>query len=147
MIKEQIKLNDLIEIEIKKLGINGEGIGYYHKLAVFVDNALPGEIITAKVTEIFSNRLLADIEEIKVKSPDRLEVMFPEYELCGAYSMQHVTYEKSLQIKRDILINALNPKMKPNGKRSSRNLLRRKSRSSTWHGVTKPTEHMDGHNV
>lgn len=108
MINEQIKINDLIELEIKKLGINGEGIGYHHKLAVFVDNALPGEIITAKVTEIFPNRLLAEIEEIKVKSPDRLEVMFPEYELCGAYSMQHVTYEKSLQIKRDILINALN---------------------------------------
>lgn len=108
MINDKIKLNDLIELEIKKIGINGEGIGYYHRLAVFVDNALPGEIINVRVIEIFANRLIAEIDEIKVKSPDRLEVLFPEYELCGAYNMQHVTYDKSLQIKRDILINALN---------------------------------------
>lgn len=37
--------------------------------------------------EIFFNCLLVEIEEIKVKSLDRLEVMFLEYELCGVYSM------------------------------------------------------------
>ena len=97
-----------MKLQIKKLGINGEGIGYYHQLAVFVDNALPDEVIIARVTEIHPKRLIAVIDEIKVSSPDRLEVLFPDYELCGAYSMQHVTYEKSLHIKRDILINALN---------------------------------------
>ncbi len=34
-----IHLNDVINIDIKKIGINGEGIGYYQKLAVFVDYA------------------------------------------------------------------------------------------------------------
>lgn len=108
MINNQIKLDDFIELDIKKLGINGEGIGYYHKLAVFIDNALPGEVVVAKVTEIHPKRLVAEIHEIKLSSPDRLEVKFPEYELCGAFGMQHVTYNKSLEIKRDILINALN---------------------------------------
>ena len=38
-----LKENDLILLSIKRLGINGEGIGFYKRLAVFVDNAIPGE--------------------------------------------------------------------------------------------------------
>ena len=30
------------KIEIKKLGINGEGIGYVDKKVCFIDTALPG---------------------------------------------------------------------------------------------------------
>lgn len=108
MINQQLKIHDLIEVEIKKLGINGEGIAYYNKLAVFIDNALPGEVILAKITEIFENRVLAVIDSIKVSSSDRLPVLYPGYDLCGAYSMQHVTYQKALELKRDVLVNAFN---------------------------------------
>ncbi|VEU82242.1 23S rRNA (uracil(1939)-C(5))-methyltransferase RlmD [Acholeplasma hippikon] len=108
MINEQLKIGDVIEVEIKKIGINGEGIGYYHKLAVFVDNALPGEVVDVKLTELYETRGVAEIINIKVSSPDRLEVKFPSYDACGAYSMQHLTYKRALALKRDILVNALN---------------------------------------
>ncbi|CCV64622.1 23S rRNA (Uracil-5-)-methyltransferase RumA [Alteracholeplasma palmae J233] len=108
MINEKLKLNDVITIEIKKTGINGEGIGYYEKLAVFVDDTLPGEIVDVKITEIYDTRIVGQIEDIKVKSPDRLEVLYPDYALCGAYGMQHVTYKKALELKRDVIVNALN---------------------------------------
>lgn len=108
MVNEQLKIDDVIEVLIKKIGINGEGIGYYHKLAVFVDNALPDEVVDVKIKEIFPTRIVAEIVNIKVSSPDRLEVKYPLYESCGAYNMQHLTYKRSLQLKRDILINSLN---------------------------------------
>ena len=44
-------MNKIIEIEIKKLGINGEGIGYYHKKAVFVDDVLPGEVVKVEILQ------------------------------------------------------------------------------------------------
>ena len=33
----QVKLNEKILITIKKIGINGEGVGYYKRQAIFVD--------------------------------------------------------------------------------------------------------------
>jgi predicted RNA-binding protein with TRAM domain len=41
--------NQEILLSIKRVGINGEGIGYYRRLAVFVPGALPGEDAVVKM--------------------------------------------------------------------------------------------------
>ena len=38
-------------VEIKKLGINGEGIGYIHKRICFIQDALPGEIVDVEIVQ------------------------------------------------------------------------------------------------
>ena len=38
-------------VEIKKLGINGEGIGYIHKKICFIQDALPGEIVDVEIVQ------------------------------------------------------------------------------------------------
>ena len=38
-----------MKLEIKKQGINGEGIGYYKKKPVFIDNVLIDEIVDAEI--------------------------------------------------------------------------------------------------
>jgi len=43
------KLNVLLTI--KKIGINGEGIGYYKKKITFVKGALPDEVIVCEIME------------------------------------------------------------------------------------------------
>lgn len=45
-----IQLGQTLTLPIKRLGINGEGIGYFKKTIVFVPGALPSETITAEVT-------------------------------------------------------------------------------------------------
>ena len=39
----KIELNQTFPLTIKRLGINGEGVGYFKKQVVFVPGALPGE--------------------------------------------------------------------------------------------------------
>lgn len=39
------------EIEIKKIGVNGEGIGFEGSLPVFISGALPGDIVEYRITE------------------------------------------------------------------------------------------------
>ena len=46
-----VNLNQEILLTIKRIGINGEGIGYYKRLAVFVPFALPGEEDVVKIVE------------------------------------------------------------------------------------------------
>ncbi len=46
-----MKKDQKIVVTIKRLGINGEGIGYYKRKIVFIPKALPGEVVLASVTE------------------------------------------------------------------------------------------------
>lgn len=104
--QQNIKLHDIIELEIKRMGINGEGIGYYQKLAVFIDGALPGESVLAQVTEVFDNRATASILKILVQSKDRTTPFCPVFDECGGCQTQHFNYQAMLKQKRDILIKS-----------------------------------------
>ncbi|HOI84477.1 MAG TPA: 23S rRNA (uracil(1939)-C(5))-methyltransferase RlmD [Acholeplasmataceae bacterium] len=103
---EHIKVNDKLDLEIKRMGINGEGIAYYQKLAIFIDQAIPGELIEASIDEVYDNRALAHIESIKQPSVDRKTPFCPVYETCGGCQTQHINYEALLHHKRDILLKS-----------------------------------------
>jgi len=59
-----------IPLTIKRLGINGEGIGYYKRNVVFVKGALPGEEVYAELTKINHNFAEAKVLKIQKKSSD-----------------------------------------------------------------------------
>ena len=61
----QITSEKDVIITIKRLGINGEGIGYYKKKIIFIPNALPGEVVVAKITETFPKYLEGELIRIK----------------------------------------------------------------------------------
>ena len=52
MVTNVVKEKQEILLSIKRIGINGEGIGYYKRLAVFVNNTLPGEECVVRITEV-----------------------------------------------------------------------------------------------
>lgn len=114
MVNTQVKVGQTIQLNIKKLGINGEGIGYYKRLIIFVAKALPGEKVIAKVTQSNPKFAQADLIEIKKKSRDRITPPCRFYDRCGGCQLQHLTYEKQLDFKRDLLQQALN-KYRPQG--------------------------------
>ena len=61
----ELKVNDEVIVDIKRLGINGEGIAYYKKLAIFVKNALPGEGVNVRITNIKKNMAFAEVIDFK----------------------------------------------------------------------------------
>ena len=103
---EHIKIDDVLDLEVRRLGINGEGIAYYKKLAIFIDHAIPGEKVKAKIKEVYDNRAIAEVESILVSSPDRMIPFCPVYETCGGCQTQHISYEASLTFKRDIILKS-----------------------------------------
>ncbi len=50
--KTSFSVGQLLEVEIKKIGINGEGVGYNNRQVLFIPGALPTEIVQAKVTKV-----------------------------------------------------------------------------------------------
>ena len=97
------KLNVLLTI--KKIGINGEGIGYYKKKITFVKGALPDEVIVCEIMEETPKYIIGKLVKVKEPSPYRVEVK-KEYAESGAYGLAHVSYEKQLEYKRNILLDA-----------------------------------------
>ena len=102
-----IKVGQEFPLTIKRLGINGEGVGFFKRHVVFVPGALPGEVITAHVTEVKRKFATASIKTIREASEDRVTPPCPVYEECGGCQLQHMTYPRQLVEKRDIVIQAL----------------------------------------
>ena len=72
-------VNDEFILDIKRIGINGEGIGFYNNKAVFVDGLIPGESANVKVTEVLDKMLKAQVKEMKKTSEYRKEPLCPFY--------------------------------------------------------------------
>lgn len=105
--KVQIEIGQKFPLTIKRLGINGEGVGFFKRNVVFVKGALPGEVVTAKVSKIHKNFAEAEIVRIRETSKNRITPPCKIYEQCGGCQLQHLSYEGQLKEKRDIVIQAL----------------------------------------
>ena len=85
----------------------GEGIGRVNNFTVFVPGTILGEKIRVKITEVKKNFARGQLEEIILSSPDRIEPRCPVYNFCGGCQLQHIAYEKQLEMKREIVENVL----------------------------------------
>ena len=103
----KIQVNQTFPLTIKRLGINGEGVGYFKKQVVFVPGALPGEEVVVEATKINPKFAEAKIKKIRIKSPHRVQPLCPVYDQCGGCQLQHLGYEQQLKEKRDIVIQSL----------------------------------------
>ncbi|MBV7506376.1 23S rRNA (uracil(1939)-C(5))-methyltransferase RlmD [Bacillus sp. sid0103] len=110
----KIELNQTFPLTIKRLGINGEGVGYFKKQVVFVPGALPGEEVVVEATKINPKFAEAKIKKIRIKSPHRVQPLCPVYDQCGGCQLQHLNYEQQLKEKRDIIIQSLERHTKVN---------------------------------
>lgn len=107
-----LKIGQTISLKIKRLGINGEGIGYHRKTIVFVPGALPKEDISIKITQVAPTFAHGELTKINQVSPERVSPLCPVYETCGGCQLQHLSYPAQLAFKKDLLQQALH-KFKP----------------------------------
>ncbi|WRP07184.1 23S rRNA (uracil(1939)-C(5))-methyltransferase RlmD [Rossellomorea aquimaris] len=103
----KIELKQQFPLTIKKIGINGEGVGFFKRKIVFVPGALTGEEVVVEVTKVHPKFTEARIKKIRQKSPERTKAPCPVYEQCGGCQLQHLSYEGQLDAKRDILLQSL----------------------------------------
>ena len=103
---QQVNLGDLILLTIKRMGINGEGIGYYKRQAIFVDGALVGEEVEVEITSVKDGFAYGEITKFKKTSPNRTTPKCPYFGKCGGCQLQHIKYEEQLIQKQEIVKEA-----------------------------------------
>lgn len=102
-----INKNDEIIIDIVDQGFTGEGIGKVDNYPLFIDFALPGEKIKARVLKTNKNFGFGKMMEILEKSDTRVEPPCPYYYRCGGCHIMHSSQEGQLEFKRKRVIDSL----------------------------------------
>ena len=84
-------------------------LGGPHGRVVFVRHALPGERVTAEITELHKGYLRADAVEIHEASPDRVEQPCPYARpgRCGGCDLQHVAGDAQRRWKEAVVAEQL----------------------------------------
>lgn len=94
-------------VEIKKLGINGEGIGYIHKKICFIQDALPGEVVDVEIIEETRQFLKAKVVAYIQKSQYRQDSFCKESKKCQGCALTTLEYSQHLSFKKGLLKDAL----------------------------------------
>lgn len=102
-----MKKNDMIELKIEDIGVDGEGIGKYEGMTFFVKDAVIGDKVTAKIMKLKKHYGYARLAEIKEASPDRVEPCCIYARSCGGCQLQALSYEKQLAFKQKKVMDNL----------------------------------------
>ncbi|PIP81111.1 MAG: 23S rRNA (uracil(1939)-C(5))-methyltransferase RlmD [Gammaproteobacteria bacterium CG22_combo_CG10-13_8_21_14_all_40_8] len=94
-----------IELDIVDLTHDGRGIGRLEGKTVFVDRALPGEKVLAKLTQ--KKRKYDEASTIHVinASDLRVEAACQHFDICGGCSLQHLEHQSQISFKQALLKN------------------------------------------
>jgi len=95
-------------LKIEKLDHYGRGITKLDNKTVFVENALPNEIVEIKINKEKKNFIEACVSRYIEKSDKRVEPKCPYYDYCGGCNIMHLSYADQLKFKQEKVKNIIN---------------------------------------
>ncbi len=97
----EVQKNDVITVQIHDIGTEGEGIGKADGFTLFVKDAVPGDVVEARIVKVKKNYAYARMEKVVTPSPFRVEPKCAFHRQCGGCQLQALDYQKQLQFKQD----------------------------------------------
>ena len=94
-----LKKNDEIVLEITDITNEGNGVGRYDGVAVFVAGSSVGDVINCKIVKVNKSYCYGIITGFVTKSPYRIDDDCPVSKNCGGCSFRHFTYEQECEVK------------------------------------------------
>lgn len=110
--KAQVQKQSLLnmrmgEFTIDRMGHDGRGVSQWNNKTLFVDGAIVGERVTARLVEDHSRYTEARVDEVLDASPLRQVPPCPHYTTCGGCQLQHLNSEQQIVFKQDALLEQL----------------------------------------
>lgn len=97
----------VISLEVKDLNHRGEGVGKADGFTLFIPGALPDETVTVEVTTVHKKYAEASLQAISKSSAHRIPPPCPYFHRCGGCQLQHLSYEKQLAWKQNLITETL----------------------------------------
>ena len=97
------------ELTLTAMAHGGSAIGRHNGRAIFVPYAIPGERITARLTQDRGRFATAEVIEVLEAAPSRVTPRCPYFGqgLCGGCQLQHIDYAAQLELKHQIVIDQM----------------------------------------
>ena len=103
----EIKKNEIYSVCIEDMSDEGLGIGHINGMTVFVKDTAVGDEAEIRIVKVKKNLCFGRLEKLTVPSKFRCEAVCPVARQCGGCTLQHITYEKELEIKKDRVLGCL----------------------------------------
>lgn len=102
-----VEKNKEYEIKIESVTSEGMGVGHIDGFCVFVPETVDGDVVRALIVKVKSGYAYAKVRELLEKSPYRVDAVCSEFSKCGGCQLMHIDYKKQLEIKKEIIENAI----------------------------------------
>jgi len=102
-----LKKGDEINLEIESLAFGGRGVARVNGLVVFVEDALPGQQVTARIIRKRKGYVEARLLTVLKESAEAVLPRCPYFGECGGCLFQHLDYRAQLKYKRQQVIESL----------------------------------------
>jgi 23S rRNA (uracil1939-C5)-methyltransferase len=96
-----------LELTIDSLAYGGNGVARLNGFVVFVQRALPGDTVRARVTKVKRNHAEAVSLEVVEAGAPRVDAPCAHYPACGGCRFQDLAYEAQLEAKAQQVADAL----------------------------------------
>lgn len=94
-----LKKNEIIQLEIVDVTNEGNGVGKYEGMTVFVPMTAVRDIISCKIVKVKKSYCYAIIQKVLLKSSARQQDDCPVYSQCGGCCFRHINYQEECRIK------------------------------------------------
>lgn len=96
----KVKKGQILELEVSDLAFGGKGFASHDGLAIFVDQAVPGDRVSARIVKKKKKHAEARVLELLSSSSLRIDPPCPYSGHCGGCKWQFLDYEKQLEYKQ-----------------------------------------------
>ena len=97
----------LQNIQVVDIAEEGKGIGKSDEMVIFIDKAVPGDLVDVEVMRRKKKFYEARIQKIVTPSEHRTEPFCIHFGACGGCKWQHMSYEAQLIYKQKSVTDAL----------------------------------------
>lgn len=101
------RYGDILELTIESTGFEGKSIARLEGLVVFVEGAVEGDVVKAKVLRTKKKFIEAKTAEVIVPSKKRTAARCSYFGTCGGCKWQHVEYASQLAFKQQQVVDAI----------------------------------------
>ena len=102
-----IKKNEIVDMEITGYTAEGNGVGRYRDIAVFVPLAAAGDRLRVKILKTAKTYAFGRIDKIVTASKDRVPLDCAQFAQCGGCVYRHISYQAELEAKQQRVRDAL----------------------------------------
>ena len=102
-----MEIGETYKLKIEGYDMKGYGVAHHEKKVIFVDGALDGETVIARITAPHKKYAFATLERVLEESPDREEPKCPYYGICGGCDLMHMSYKSECLVKENKVKQAL----------------------------------------